>query len=289
VPDLARAAKALRLDRVVTIERPRPQTPASQRLRRLIAVTAVTMAVVEVVSLATLDEPGFGIAVRTGWALLRVLGWLALMRAVRFGRGVSRPFGVVLAVTSVFAVARLVEPRSGALLPEPPVLAGLVVLVALCGAVVWQLYRSPAVAAHLTGRPVRRHVPGWVLTARVAALAYTALLAVPFLVAVGAVAAGTVEDRTLGLALLQIWLGLLLLTGFLVPLGSFFVVVGKAWARWLIGGLGVLLLIAQPLLCYALLRDGTPLVLTVALCLYALHRSRGQPTFQRIPRDRLSP
>jgi len=272
-----------------------PPSAAGRRLRRLIAVTALTMAVVELVSLVTLDEPGFGTAVRTGWALLRALGWLALMRAVRFGRGVARPFGLVLAVTSVFAVARLVEPRSGELLPDPAVLAGFVALVVLCGAVVWQLYRSPAVAAHLTGRPVRRHVPGWVLTARVAALAYTALLAVPFLVAAGSVAAGSVpgavRDAPVALLLLEIWLGLLVLTGFLVPLGSFFVVVGRAWARWLIGGLGVALLVAQPLLCYALLgldgliRDGTPLVLTAGLCLYALRRSRGQATFYRVPRD----
>jgi hypothetical protein len=278
VPDLARLFR---------LERPVPPTPASRRLRRLILLTAVTMAVVEVVSLLTLPEAEFGLAVRTVWAMLRILGWLALMRAVRFGRGVARPFGLILAVTTVFSVARLVRAGSGAVLPQWPVLVGFAILAVLCGLVVWQLYRSPAVAEHLSGRPVRRHIPGWVLTARIAALAYTALLLVPFLVAAGSVAAGEHDDVPFALALLQVWLILVLVTGFLVPLGSFFVVVGKTWARWLIGGLGVLLLVLQPLLCYALLgvdglvRDGIPMVVTVLICLYALHRSRGLRTFYR--------
>ena len=64
-------------------------------------------------------------------------------------------------------------------------IVGFAVLAVLCGLMVWLLYRSPAVQDHLSTRPVRRHVPGWVLTARVAVLAYGALLLIPFLVAVG--------------------------------------------------------------------------------------------------------
>jgi len=63
--------------------------------------------------------------------------------------------------------------------------------------------------------------------------------------------------------------------------------VGKAWARVLVGALGVIALIFQPLLCYLLLgldgliRDGVPLMITAVLGLVALHRSRGVPTWVR--------
>lgn len=270
------------------MERPLPATPASRRLRALIAVTAATVVVVEVVALTSADEPGFSLAVRTGWALLRVIGFLVLLRAVRYGRSAARPFGLILAITTVFAVARLTQPRTGGFVPDPEVIAGLVVLTALCGAVVWQLYRSPAVAEHLAARPVRRHVPGWVLTARVAVLAYGALLLIPFLVAIGTLFG---DARRLPLpqtvALLALWFVLFLAVGFVVPLGSFFVVVGKGWARWLVGVLSVVVLVVQPLLCYALLgldglvRDGAPMMLSAMIGLYALYRSRGVATWVR--------
>jgi hypothetical protein len=268
------------------MERPVPPTPASRRLRRLIAVTAGAVVVVEAVNLLTVDEAGFALAVRTGWALLRVIGFLFLMRAVTYGRAAARPFGLILAVTTVFAVARLTSPRTGGLLPQPLMLVGLGVLAVLCGALVWQLFRSPAVAEHLAARPVRRHVPGWVLTVRVAGLAYTALLLVPLLVAVGS-AFG--EDRRLPgpttFALLLAWSGLFLVVSFLVPFVSLFVVMGKGWARALMGMLSVAVLIAQPILCYALLgldgllRDGVPMIVTALLGLYALRRSRGLATW----------
>ncbi|HLT11082.1 MAG TPA: hypothetical protein VK028_09770 [Micromonosporaceae bacterium] len=256
---------------------------------------------VEVAVLVTAEEPGFALVVRTGWAALRVIGFLVLMRAVRLGRAAARPFGLILAITTVFAVARLAQPRTGGLLPNLTVLVGLGVLAGLCAAVVWQLYRSPAVAAHLAARPARRQVPGWVLTARVAVLAYGALLLVPLLVAVGTVAGATANtgfgdgatgiDRGLSLAvawgLLAVWFVIFLVVGFTVPLGSFFLVLGKRWARWWVGGLSVVVLIAQPVLCYALLgldgllRDGVPMVLTALIALYALHRSRGLPVHLR--------
>jgi hypothetical protein len=274
--------------RALTLERPVPPTPASRRLRRLILITAVAVVLVEAINLQTVDEPGFSLFVRSSWALLRVLGFLLLMRAVRYGRAAARPFGLILAITTVFAVARLASPREGGILPASTVLIGFAVLAVLCAAVVWQLFRSPAVGEHLAARPVRRHVPVWVLTARVAVLAYGALLLVPFLVALGTAFGG---DRRQSLPatvlLLGVWFGLFLAVGFVIPFGSFFVVVGKGWARWLIGTLSVVVLVAQPLLCFALLgydgllRDGVPMILTAMLGLYALHRSRGLQTWVR--------
>jgi hypothetical protein len=271
------------------LERPLPATPASRRLRTLIAITALTVIVVEAIAFLAVEEAGFALFVRTMWAALRVIGFLVLMRAVRYGRAAARPFGLILAITTVFAVARLAQPRTGGLVPHVEVIVGLVVLAGLCGAVVWLLYRSPAVQEHLATRPMRRHVPGWVLTARVAVLAYGALLLIPFLVAVGTVFDS--ESRRLPLpytlALLGLWFVLFLAVGFTVPLGSFFVVVGKRWARWLVGVLSVVVLVVQPWLCYALLgvdgllRDGAPMVLTALIGLYALHRSRGVATWVR--------
>jgi hypothetical protein len=270
------------------LERPVPPTPASRRLRRLIGVTAAAVVVVEALNLLSVDEPGAALVVRTSWAFLRVLGFLVLMRAVRYGRSAARPFGLILAVTTVFAVARLTTPRAGSFVPQPAVLIGLAVLTVLCSAIVWLLYRSPAVADHLAARPVRRHIPGWVLTVRIAVLAYAALLLVPFLVAL-ATAFG--DDRRLGVVvtvyLLAIWFALLFVVSLTAPFVSLFVVMGKGWARVFIGLLSVAVLLVGPVLCYlllgveGLLRDGVPLAVTALVGLVALRRSRGLPTWVR--------
>jgi hypothetical protein len=281
------------------LERPVPPTPASRRLRRLIGVTAAAVVVVEALNLLSVDEPGFALVVRTLWAFLRVLGFLVLMRAVRYGRSGARPFGLILAVTTVFAVARLTTPRAGSLVPQPAVLVGLAVLTVLCSAIVWLLYRSPAVADHIAARPVRRHIPGWVLTARIAVLAYAALLLIPLLVALST-AFG--DDRRLELPvtvdLLVAWFVLFLIVSFTAPFVSFFVVMGKGWARVFVGLLSIAVLVAGPALCYlllgleGLLRDGVPLAVTALVGLFALRRSRGLPTWVRPdaipPRDTLA-
>lgn len=275
---------------VLRLERPVPPTPASRRLRRLIVLTAIAVILVEAVNLQLTEEPGFSLFVRTAWATLRVIGFLVLMRAVRYGRAVARPFGLILAVTTVFAVFRLAEPRTGGLMPPAVVLIGFGVLLVLCGAIVWLLYRSDAVHEHLSSRPVRRHVPGWVLTARVAVLCYGALLMVPLLVGIGTVF--TDERRhsvPVTVALLVVWAVLALGIGVVLPLASFFVLVGKGWARWLVGLVSVLVLVAQPTLCYlvlgldGLLRDGLPLIITALVGLWSLHRSRGLETWVRNP------
>jgi hypothetical protein len=288
VGDGAVAALAESLGRLFRRDLPVPATTASRILRVTIWVTAATVVVVEAVNLVSADEPGFSLLVRSTWALLRVVGFLFLARAVRYGRQAAKPFGLVLAVTTVFAVARLAEPRQGSFLPPAPVVAGFAVLAVECSVMVWLLYRSAAVDEHLSARPVRRHVPGWVLTGRMAVLSYGALTAVPLLVAVGTLFSA---DRRLPFAntvlLLGVWGALAGLLVLVAPFSSFLVVVGKVWARWVVGFLGVVVLLVQPALCYALLgldglvRDGVPLAIIALLGLWALHRSRGALTWVR--------
>jgi hypothetical protein len=290
--DGAIAAMAQSLGRLFRRELPVPSTTASRMLRAVIWVTAVTVVVVEAVNLLSADEPGFSLLVRSTWALLRVVGLLFLARAVRYGRQVAKPFGLVLAVTTVFAVARLAEPRQGSFLPPAPVVAGFVVLAVECAVMVRLLYRSAAIDEHLSARPVRRHVPGWVLTGRMAVLSYAPLTLVPLLVALGTIFSA---ERRLPFAstvvLLSVWAALVGVLTLVAPFSSFLVVVGKRWARWLVGFLGAVVLLVQPALCYALLgvdglvRDGAPLAIIALLGLGALHRSRGADLGAPEPRD----
>lgn len=269
-----------RLREIFTIERPPPATPTVRRLRLLIGLTAAATVVVELLNLEYADEAGTALAVRTGWALLRAVGFLALMRAVRYGRAASRPFGLILGVTTVFSVGRLVLPRTGGLLPRGPVLAGLVVLTGLCVAVVWWLYRSPAIAEHLSRRQPRRHFPPWALTARVATLSYPALLIVPCLVAAGTLADDPRLPLPVAAPLVVAWfvgsLILALVTGWL----ALFLLYGKVWARWLLIGVSLLAGVVQPFLCWVMLgvdglvRDGAPMIVAVLLGLYSLARLR---------------
>jgi hypothetical protein len=247
----------------------------------LIAVTAAATVVVDLVNLEYAPEGGFGLTVRTIWALLRAVGFLLLMRTVRFGRVVARPFGLILAATTVFSVVRLAVPRTGSLLPPWPVLAGVAVLTVLCGLVVWQLYGSAEIAAHLTRRPPRRYVPPWVLTARVAALSYGALLLVPALVALGSLFDEPRLHRAVAVPLVLVWLVLALGVAGAMPWLSIFVVFDHGWARVVLALASVLVLGAQLALCWTLLgvdglvRDGAPMVVAAGLGMYGLWRSRG--------------
>jgi hypothetical protein len=265
------------------LDRPPPATTASRRLRRLILVTAAATVLVDVANLAYSPEAGAGLAVRTCWALLRALGFLFLMREVRFGRLSARPLGLILAATTVFAVARLAQPREHGFLPAWQMIFGLVLLTALCGAVVWQLYRSPAVEAHLTRRPPRRRMPAWVLTARVAALSYAPLLLVPGLIALGTLFGTPRVAPAVAVALVVTWLSATVVLGLLTSIVSFAVLFGKRWARVLLAGISLLVLVAQPTLCWvllgvdSLLRDGAPLVIAAVLCLVGLWRTRADP------------
>jgi hypothetical protein len=264
-------------------DKPPPAIPATRRLRWLILVTAVATVLVDLANLAYSPEAGFGLAVRTFWALLRALGFLFLMREVRFGRLGARPFGLILAATTVFAVARLTQPREHGFLPPWQILAGLGALAVLCGLIVWMLYRSPAIEAHLTRRPPRRRVPAWVLTARVGALSYAPLLLIPCLVAIGTLFDQPRLSRTVAVPLVVAWLVVAVVLGTVTSIVSFVVLFGKRWARMLLAGLSVVVLLVLPTLCWlllgwdGLLRDGAPLIFSSVLCLYALWRSRDDP------------
>jgi hypothetical protein len=270
------------------LDRPPSATAATRRLRALIFVTAVATVAVDLVNLEYSPEPGFGLAVRTVWAILRAIGFLFLAREVRFGRLSARPFGVILSATTVFAVARLAQPREHGYLPHWPVLLGLAILMVLCGTIIWQLYRSPAIDAHLTRRPPRRHIPPWVLTARVAALSYAPLLMIPCLVAIGSLFGTPRVDRTIALPVIFAWLGFAVVGGTLTSIISLIVLYGKRWARVLLAGISMLVLAGLPTLCWFLLgpdgliRDGAPMVVAALLCLAGLWRSRRNPGGARL-------
>jgi hypothetical protein len=255
----------------------------------LLAATAAGTVVVEVLNWAYAPEAGYGLAVRTSWALLRSIGFLVLIWHVRAGRAGARPFGLILAVTTVFAVGRLLVPRSG----TPPVLGviGFVALVVLCAVVVGMLYRSDQVADYLS-RPQTRlmlgrggisrqrlrprpHVSGWVLTARVSAFTYSPLMLVSALVAIGTI----FDGRLVAVPAVLLWIVAALVISFVVAFASIFLVRGKRWARGLlVAATAVVLLVDLPLCWWllgvdGLIRDGGPLVIAAALAMYGLWRA----------------
>ncbi|WP_416901114.1 hypothetical protein [Micromonospora echinospora] len=263
---------------------------AVRALTTLLAVTAAATVAVDLLNWWYAPEQGFGLAVRTGWALLRAFGFVLLIGHVRRGRTLARPLGLILVVTTVFAVGRLIVPRQG--VPPLPGILGFVLLLALCLAVLWLLYRSPAVAGHLTrhrGRlvidrqgiswretpPRRPAVAGWLLTTRVAAFTYAPLMLVPALVA-----AGTILDGRLaaGPAVL-FWFGFALATSYAVLFCTFFLLRGRRWARGLLVAVTLVVLAVDLPLCWWLLgvdglvRDGAPLVTAGGLAIYGLWRS----------------
>jgi hypothetical protein len=255
----------------------------------LYAAAAATVAV-EVLNWAYAPEQGFGLAVRTGWAMLRSLGFLILVWHVHRGRAGARPFGLILAVTTVFAVGRLVVPRQG--VPAPPGVIGFVVLTALCVAVIWLLYRAPSVQEHLVNHPGRlvvdrqgvswrRSAPGrppvaaWLITSRIAAFTYAPLMLVPTLVSVGVV----FDGRASAAPLVILWLVFGVLVGNLLLPITIFLLRGRRWARTGLVVLTVAVLAVDLPLCWALLgvdgliRDGAPLAVAAAIALVGLWRA----------------
>ncbi|NBE81379.1 hypothetical protein [Micromonospora rubida] len=263
---------------------------AVRALTILLAVTAAATVVVELLNWWYAPEQEFGLAVRTGWAMLRSLGFLVLIGHVRRGRTVARPFGLILAVTTVFAVGRLVVPRQG--VPPLPGLLGFALLAALCVAVVWLLYRSDAVAGHLVRHrkglvvsggtiswrevaPKRPPVTGWLLTSRVAAFTYSPLMLVPALVATGAI----LDGRLAAVPAVLFWFAAGIGVSYLVLLCTAFLMRGKRWARSLLVAITLGALAVDLPLCWWLLgldglvRDGGPLLAAAALALYGLWRA----------------
>ncbi len=275
------------------------RAPAAVRaLTALLVATATATVVVEVLNYRYAPEQGLGLGVRTGWAMLRTLGWLILIWHVRRGRAAARPLGLILAVTTIFAVGRLVVPRSGT--PPLPGLAGFAVLVLLCVTVVVLLYRHPAVGRHLVrhpsrlviGRagvswqqaaPKRPPVAGWALTARISAFTYSPLVLVPCLISVG-----ELGDRPEFLLAVIFWFAVGIGVSYAVLLTTFFLLRGKPFARRLLGWISIGVLVVDLPLCYLLLgvdglvRDGAPLVAAVVLTLWALWRTARVPEPARI-------
>ncbi|GAA1839678.1 hypothetical protein [Asanoa iriomotensis] len=262
--------------------------PTVRALVALLYATAAATVAVELLNLAYAPDREFGLAVRTGWAVLRAFGFLILVWHVRRGRAGAKPLGLILAVTTVFAVGRLIVPRSGV----PPLAGaiGFAVLTALCLAVVVLLYRAPVVGAHLVRHPNRlvidrrgigwqesvpRRPPvaGWTLTARVAAFTYPALIAVPALVALG-------EGGLRRLPFAVAWLAFAVVVGnALLPI-AIFLVRDRGWARVALVVVTVVVLAVDLPLCYLLLgldglvRDGGPLLVAAAVAVWGVARSR---------------
>lgn len=263
----------------------------SSTVRALIALlyaTAAATVVVEVLNWEYAPEQGWPLAVRTGWALLRSLGFLILVWHVRRGRAGAKPFGLILAVTTIFAVGRLIVPRAG--VPPLPGLIGFAVLTALCIAVVWLLYKAPTVQAHLVrhpGRlvidkrgvgwdeaaPRRPQLAAWLLTTRIAVFTYAPLMLVPALASIGEVRASTAP-------LLVLWFVLAVLLGNVLLFATIFLMRGKAWPRPVLVLITIGVLAVSLPLCWlflgmdGLVRDGAPLVAAAAVALVGLARTR---------------
>ncbi|MFK4242249.1 hypothetical protein ACI2KV_05170 [Micromonospora chokoriensis] len=268
----------------------------------LLATTAAATVVVELLNWWYAPEQGFGLAVRTGWAMLRSFGFLLLIGHVRRGRTVARPFGLILAVTTIFAVGRLIVPRQG--VPPLPGLLGFAVLTALCAAVVWLLYRSSALAGHLVRHrprlvidragiswretpPRRPQANAWLLTSRVAAFTYSPLMLVPALVAGGSI----LDGRLSAVPAVLFWFGAGIAASYAVLFCTAFLMRGKDWARGLLVGVTVAVLAVDLPLCWWLLgvdglvRDGGPLVAAAALAVYGLRRATRAPDAARPERQ----
>ncbi|WP_034591939.1 hypothetical protein [Hamadaea tsunoensis] len=268
-----------------------PAPPAVRALSWLLAVTAAATVVVEVLIWWYADGADYGMSVRTGWAVLRALGFLLLIRHVRIGRASARPFGLILSVTTLFAVARLVVPKHG--LPGVVGVLGFVLLLGLCTAVMLMLYKSPAVEAYLKRHPrrltfdrdgiqlrevapKRPPIPGWLLTVRVAGLAYGPLMLVAAAVAVGVLFHG----KPAALPIIVGWFLAGFVTAYFMGLTTFFLVRGSRWPRLMLVALTAFALVVQLSLCAFLLgldavvRDGGPLLVTAGLALYGLWRTR---------------
>ncbi|WP_203838340.1 hypothetical protein [Winogradskya humida] len=257
-------------------------------LTGLLIATAAATAGVELLNYWYATEHGFGLAVRTGWALLRTVGWLILIWHVRRGRAAARPLGLILAVTTVFAVGRLLVPREGT--PPTAGVLGFAALTVLCVTVVVLLYRHPAVQEHLVrhpnkivltrdgfewreATPKRPPLAAWAITARVASFTYSPLMLVPALISVSELGA-----RPEWLLAVIFWFAAGIGVSYAVLLATYFLLKGKPWARAHLIWITIGSLVIDLPLCYLLLgtdgliRDGSPLVAASLLTVYSLWR-----------------
>jgi hypothetical protein len=254
-------------------------------LTALLIATAAATVVVEVLNFWYAPDHGVGFAVRTAWAFARTLGWLILISQVRRARATAKPLGLILTMTTLFAVGRLIVPPSGR--PPLPGLIGFGVLTLLGLTVVVLLYRHPAVDAHLARQPrrpvltreglsLREAPPGdpWALTARLASFSYSPLMLVPALIA-----AGTLRHRLEWTLAVLFWILSGIAVSYVALLCAHFVARGSHRARLTLTWVTLTVLTFDLPLCRILLgvdgliRDGSPLVVAAALTLYALRRT----------------
>ncbi|GIM92444.1 hypothetical protein [Paractinoplanes toevensis] len=265
-------------------------TPRPVRvLTALLIATAAATVVVEVLNFWYAPDHGVSFAVRTAWALARTLGWLVLISQVRRARATAKPLGLILGMTTLFAVGRLIVPSAGR--PPLPGLIGFGVLTLLCLTVVVLLYRHPTVDAHLTHQPrrpvltrdglsFREAPPGdpWVLTARLASFSFSPLMLVPALIA-----AGTLRHHLEWTLAVIFWILAGIAVSYVALMSAFFVGRGSHRARMTLTWVTLLVLAFHLPLCLILLgldgliRDGSPLVVAAGLTLYALRRSAHPP------------
>jgi hypothetical protein len=273
--------------------------PLVHTLVGLLYGTAIATAAVEGLNWWYTEDGGWGLFVRTAWGVVRALGFLIVVWHVRRGRASAPPLGLVLAVTNVFAVARLVVPKSG--YPALPGIIGFAVITVLCLTIVALLYRPTTMRSYLsqphnriqiTARGIewgpadsaRPRPPGWRLTTRVAALSYSPLMAVGALVAFG-----EVPRRPVILPLVIAWLAVALLSANATAFTTVFMLRGKAWARRLLVVLTMIVLAIQLPLCWILLgvdgliRDGGPLAVCGLVALIGLWRGASSRSGDAVP------
>lgn len=257
----------------------------------LLGATALATVAVELLNWYISDDGGWALLVRTTWALLRSLAFLVLIRQVSKGRASAPPFALILCVTTLFGLARLVVPKQG--VPDPRGVAGFALVALLCAIDIFLLYRSSALRDHLTRHasrivvtrkgidrrpmpPRRARTPGWILTARVAALSYSPLMLVGAAVALGQIFSGHVA----ALPLVVLWFLAGILVSYATLLMVYFLVQGKRWATTALVVVSILVTVVDLPLCFALLgvdgllRDGGPLLFAALLALLALARAR---------------
>jgi hypothetical protein len=255
----------------------------------LLFLTAFSTAAAEVLNWWFTRDADYGLFVRTTWALIRSLAFLLVIWQVRRGRATAPPFALILAATTLFALGRLVIPKQG--MPSTLGIAAFAWVALLSAVVLFLLYRSAEVREYLSRHPSRvvftskgvewkampprrPPIPGWLLTARVAALSYGPLVVVAAAVAMGRVFAGRVDLLTVVLP----WLVGGLALAYVMGLLTIFLIRGKRWSATALLWLTLLVLAVDLPLCWlvlgvdGLVRDGGPLAVAALLALVGLAR-----------------
>ncbi len=240
----------------------------------LLLVTALATAGVEALNWWLAEDAGFALFVRTTWALLRSLGFVILIWHVRRDKPGAWPFALVLAISTVFALARLIIPRDGR--PHPAGIIGFAIVTVLCAVLLWLIWRPGAIT-----RPV---------TVRIAALSYSPLMLVASLVALGPV----FSDRLHALPAVITWFVAAIISSYATLFVAFFHRRGHPWART------ALVLITLAVLAIhipftwwllgtdGLLRDAAPVILAAAVVLWPT-RGRDRLIASPAPRSPAAP